>query len=88
MTEFADEAHEANHSGSAPVGGWSGAAIVHVAVARLPEDEREAVTLAIGGLSYRQVAEKLGVAESAVKLLIRRALTRLALVPGPDVSSG
>ena len=85
MTEFADAADDANQ---APVEGWSGATIGHVAVEDLPEGEREAVTLAIGGLSYRQVAEQLGVADSAVKLLLRRALTRLALVSGPDVSRG
>lgn len=57
----------------------SQAACVRAAVARLPAIEREVLSLAyFGGLSYRQVAEQLGLADGTVKSRIRRALTRLA----------
>lgn len=52
---------------------------LRVAVSELPECEREAVSLAyFEGLSYRQVADQLGVAEGTIKSRIRRALSRLA----------
>jgi RNA polymerase sigma factor (sigma-70 family) len=58
---------------------------VRAAVAELPDDEREVVSLAyFGGLSYRQVADQLGLAEGTVKSRIRRALTRMAHMIGTD----
>lgn len=61
------------------------AAHVRAAVAQLPECERVVVSLAFfGGLSYRQVARQLGLAEGTVKSQIRRALTRLSHIIGPD----
>jgi RNA polymerase sigma factor (sigma-70 family) len=61
------------------------AARVRAAVAQLPEGERVAVSLAyFGGLSYREVAHQLGLAEGTVKTRIRRALTRLAHLIGTD----
>ena len=66
------------------------AASVRAAVAQLPDGERAAVSLAyFDGLSYRQVARTLGLAEGTVKSQIRRALTRLAHIIGTDaVGSG
>lgn len=58
---------------------------LQVAVAQLPDVERAVVELAyFGGLSYRQVAQQLGLAEGTVKSRIRRALTRLARLVGPE----
>lgn len=52
---------------------------VRAAVAQLPTAERQAVSLAyFAGLTYRQVADRLGRPEGTVKSQIRRALTRLA----------
>jgi RNA polymerase sigma factor (sigma-70 family) len=57
------------------------AAAVRSAVAQLPVREREVVSLAyFGGLTYRQIADRLGLPEGTVKSRIRRALTRLACV--------
>jgi RNA polymerase sigma-70 factor (ECF subfamily) len=62
----------------------SQAAEVRAAVAQLPIGERDAISLAyFGGLSYREVAERLGLAEGTVKSQIRRGLARLAVVLGP-----
>lgn len=52
---------------------------LHVAVALLPDDEREVISMAyFDELTYRQVAERLGLPEGTVKSRMRRALTRLA----------
>jgi len=52
---------------------------IRTAVAQLPATEREVVSLAyFGGLTYRQVATRLGIAEGTVKSRIRSALTRLS----------
>jgi len=57
------------------------AANVRAAVAQLPDCERELVSLAyFDGLTYRQISDRLGLAEGTVKSRIRRALTRLAHV--------
>ncbi len=62
---------------------------VRAAVAQLPDDERQIVLLAYyGGLTYRQVAHELGLAEGTVKSRIRRALTRLAHLVGSDTVGG
>jgi RNA polymerase sigma-70 factor (ECF subfamily) len=54
---------------------------VRAAVADLPAAERDAVTLAyFGGLTYREVAERLGVPQGTVKSQIRRALLHLGAV--------
>jgi RNA polymerase sigma-70 factor (ECF subfamily) len=64
------------------------AAEVRAAVAALPTEERDAVWLAyFGGLSYKQVAERLGLAEGTVKSQIRRALGRLAGVLAPKLAT-
>ena len=61
---------------------------LRVAVAQLPDVERAVVELAyFGGLSYRQVAQQLGLAEGTVKSRIRRALTRLAHLVGPETTT-
>lgn len=58
---------------------------LRAAVKQLPEVERAVVELAyFGGLSYRQVAQQLDLAEGTVKSRIRRALTRLAHIVAPD----
>jgi RNA polymerase sigma-70 factor (ECF subfamily) len=51
---------------------------IRAALAALPEQEREAVVLAyFGGLSYREVAERLGQPEGSTKSRIRSAMQRL-----------
>lgn len=59
---------------------------VRRAMDALPEREREAVMLAFyGGLSYREVAERLGEPEGTVKSRIRSGLQRLE---GPLLQAG
>jgi RNA polymerase sigma-70 factor (ECF subfamily) len=51
---------------------------VRRALASLPPDEREPVQLAyLGGLSYREVAARLGIPEGTAKSRIRSGLSRL-----------
>ena len=51
---------------------------IRAALAALPDREREAVVLAyFGGLSYREVAERLGQPEGSTKSRIRSAMQRL-----------
>lgn len=62
------------------------AADIRAAVAQLPTRELEVVSLAyFDGLSYRQIADKLGLPECTVKSRIRRALTRLAYTVARDL---
>lgn len=62
------------------------AADVRAAVAQLPPRELEVVSLAyFGGLTYRQIADRLGLPEGTVKSRIRRALTRLAYAVARDL---
>lgn len=59
---------------------------VRYAVTQLPTREREVVSLAyFDGLTYRQIADRLGLPEGTVKTRIRRALTRLACLVARDV---
>lgn len=59
---------------------------VRAALSALPDAEREALVLAyFGGLSYRQVAERLDEPEGTVKSRIRAAMGRLR---GPLLSAG
>jgi len=60
---------------------------VRAAVAHLPPDQREAVTLAFfGGLSYREVAATLGIPEGTAKSRLRLALAKLSTTLHPHVS--
>ncbi len=60
------------------------AAQVRAAVASLPTEQREAVTLAFfGGLSYREVACQLGIPEGTAKSRLRLALAKLSTTLGP-----
>ncbi len=60
------------------------AAQVRAAVAALPAEQRDAVTLAFfGGLSYREVATKLGIPEGTAKSRLRLALAKLNTTLGP-----
>ncbi len=62
------------------------AADIRAAVAQLPIREREVVALAyFDGLTYRQIADQLGLPEGTVKSRIRRALTRLAHLVARDL---
>lgn len=61
------------------------AARVRAAVADLPSDQREAVTLAFfGGLSYREVAVALHIPEGTAKSRLRLALAKLSTTLGPS----
>jgi len=52
---------------------------VRVALAALPEHQRTPIRLAfLGGRTYRQVAEELGVAEGTIKSRIRFGLRHMA----------
>jgi RNA polymerase sigma-70 factor, ECF subfamily len=52
--------------------------LVHMAVARLPDDQREAVGLRFGaGLTARQIGLAIGKSEEATQKLISRAIVRL-----------
>jgi RNA polymerase sigma factor (sigma-70 family) len=52
---------------------------VRAALARLPEDQRSAISLAyFGARTYRQVAADLGIAEGTVKSRIRAGLAHMA----------
>jgi RNA polymerase sigma-70 factor (ECF subfamily) len=54
------------------------ASAVRAAVRRLPPDQREVVELAyFGGLSYREVARRIGIPEGTAKSRVRLALARL-----------
>ncbi|MGH9181266.1 MAG: sigma-70 family RNA polymerase sigma factor, partial [Acidimicrobiales bacterium] len=59
---------------------------VREALAGLPAPERQAIAMAFfGGLSYREVARRLGEPEGTVKSRIRAGLRRLAVSLGqPD----
>lgn len=57
------------------------------AVARLPDRQRDAVTMSrLLGLDYPQVAEQMGMTESAVRGLVARGLAALASLLAPDES--
>ncbi len=52
---------------------------------QLTEEQREVVTLAhVAGLSRAQIAEQLGKSENAVRIVLHRALARLAEIVNPD----
>jgi RNA polymerase sigma-70 factor (ECF subfamily) len=52
--------------------------VVRSAIDRLPPEQRQAVELAfIGGLTYREVAEVLGLPEGTVKSRLRLAQSKL-----------
>ena len=52
---------------------------VRAAVSSLPDQQREAVLLAyFGGLTFRQVAERLGIPEGTAKSRLRLGLSKLA----------
>jgi RNA polymerase sigma-70 factor (ECF subfamily) len=60
------------------------AAKVRAAVAALPDEQRECVTLAFfGGLSYREVAVRLGIPEGTAKSRLRLALGKLGTTLQP-----
>jgi RNA polymerase sigma factor (sigma-70 family) len=56
---------------------------LHVALAKLPQEQREALLL-IGaeGLSYEEAAESLGTKVGTIKSRVNRARTRLAELMG------
>ena len=57
------------------------ASAVRAAVRTLPPDQRRVVELAyFGGLSYRDVAERIGIPEGTAKSRVRLALARLETV--------
>lgn len=62
---------------------------IEAAFDRLPDDYREAVTLhKLCGLSHREIAERMQRSEGAVRNLVYRGISRLALlVDGADAGS-
>ena len=72
---------------SGPIERSDVAAPFRAAITRLPESERDVVSLVCGGLTYRQVAEQLGIEDGVVRSAARRALTRLAHTTGPDATT-
>jgi len=55
------------------------------AVAQLPENQRDAVTMSrLLGLEYPQIAEQMGMTESAVRGLVARGLAALAAILAPE----
>ena len=62
------------------------ASAVRAAVRALPADQRQVVELAyFGGLSYRDVARRIGIAEGTAKSRLRLALAKLGTVLDHDL---
>jgi RNA polymerase sigma-70 factor (ECF subfamily) len=62
------------------------ASAVRAAVRALPPDQRQVVELAyFGGLSYRDVALRIGIAEGTAKSRLRLALAKLETVLDHDL---
>jgi RNA polymerase sigma factor (sigma-70 family) len=60
---------------------------VEAAFDELPEDYREAITLhKLCGLSHAEIAERLGRSEGAVRNLVYRGISRLALLVDSDTT--
>ena len=64
-------------------------AILDEALARLPEEEREAFLMReVGGLGYRDIAEASGATPDAARMRIYRARLALRAALGPSRSAG
>ena len=50
---------------------------VRESVDNLPETDREILSLAVGGLAYKEIASILGISETNVKVKIHRARMKL-----------
>lgn len=73
------------YSPSQQAGAREELARVQAAFAQLPADYREVILSArIVGLSHAEIAERTGRAEGAVRMLLHRALARLARLIGPE----
>lgn len=58
---------------------------VEAAMRQLPEGQRDAVLMSrLGGIAYSEIAQQLGVTESAVRGLVARGLARVAELLGDD----
>lgn len=58
---------------------------IEVAMENLSDEQREVVTLAhLVGLSRGEIAEQLGKSEGAVRMILHRALARLAVLMKPE----
>lgn len=75
LTEAVDAPHPNGDGSHGAVEAADEAALARHAVSRLPEDQREAIKLAIdAGMSHSEIADKLGVPLGTVKTRIRRGL--------------
>lgn len=60
---------------------------LEAAIDRLPEEHREVITLAhLAGLSRREIGERMGRSEEAVRALLHRAMARLMILLDPDAA--
>ncbi len=50
---------------------------IHEAMDKLPELDRELLTLAVGGVAYKEIASTFGLSEANVKVRIHRTRTKL-----------
>lgn len=58
---------------------------VEAAMRQLPEGQRDAVLMSrLGGIAYSEIAQQLGVTESAVRGLVARGLARVAELLGDE----
>lgn len=57
------------------------------ALALLPEDQREAIRLRyVEGLPSKEIAQRLGKTDGAVRVMLTRTLNKLQTLLGPDAA--
>jgi len=53
---------------------------IHAALKKLPEKDRELLSLAVGGVPYREIAEIFAISEANVKVRVHRIRVRLRAI--------